>query len=308
MNLPFAPDALIRQLAWPTEPVDMVLDTDTYNEIDDQFALVYALLSPERMTMKAVYAAPFHNSRSSGPADGMEKSYEEILRLLDFMDRSADGFAFRGSTEWLANHDTPVRSEAVEHLIELARSYTEDRPLYVVAIGAITNVASALIAAPDIARKIVVLWLGGHPVHCGSTNEFNLQGDRIASRFIFDCGVPLVRFPCALVAQSLASTNAEMERFAKGRGQIGDYLYEIFSTYKPDMDEPGVSKVVWDIAPIAWLVQENGISSCLMPSPILNVADLTFSVDYGRHYLREVVHINRDVVYKDLFTKLAKLS
>jgi len=26
-------------------PVPMVLDTDTYNEIDDQFALVYALLT-----------------------------------------------------------------------------------------------------------------------------------------------------------------------------------------------------------------------------------------------------------------------
>ena len=41
-----------------------VLDTDTYNEIDDQFALVQALLSPDRITLEAVYAAPFHNSQS----------------------------------------------------------------------------------------------------------------------------------------------------------------------------------------------------------------------------------------------------
>ena len=47
--------------------VDMVLDTDTYNEVDDQFALCYSLLSPERVNLQAVYAAPFHNNRSSGP-------------------------------------------------------------------------------------------------------------------------------------------------------------------------------------------------------------------------------------------------
>ena len=56
----------------PAAPVRLVLDTDTANEIDDQFALVYALLSPERITLEAVYAAPFHNERSSGPSDGME--------------------------------------------------------------------------------------------------------------------------------------------------------------------------------------------------------------------------------------------
>ena len=66
--------------------VRMVLDTDTYNEIDDQFALVHALLSPERLKVEAIYAAPFHNDRSTGPGDGMEKSFEEILRLLARLD------------------------------------------------------------------------------------------------------------------------------------------------------------------------------------------------------------------------------
>ncbi len=41
----------------------MVLDTDAYNEIDDQFALAHILLSPDRVQLEAIYAAPFHNSR-----------------------------------------------------------------------------------------------------------------------------------------------------------------------------------------------------------------------------------------------------
>ena len=36
-----------QRLQFPTKKVRMVLDTDTYNEIDDQFALVYALSAPK---------------------------------------------------------------------------------------------------------------------------------------------------------------------------------------------------------------------------------------------------------------------
>jgi len=50
---------LLRRLELPLDKkLDMVLDTDTYNEVDDQFALVYALRSVERLNVQAVYAAP----------------------------------------------------------------------------------------------------------------------------------------------------------------------------------------------------------------------------------------------------------
>ncbi len=71
-----------------------VLDTDTYNEVDDQFALTYAFLAKESLELEAVYAAPFHNSRSTGPEDGMVKSFEEIHRVLDRLGGAPDGFVF----------------------------------------------------------------------------------------------------------------------------------------------------------------------------------------------------------------------
>ena len=73
----------------------MVLDLDTYNEIDDQFALVTRCSA--QLNVEAVYAAPFTNDRSTGPGDGMEKSYEEILRLLGL--RLPGGICCRGSTD-----------------------------------------------------------------------------------------------------------------------------------------------------------------------------------------------------------------
>ncbi len=107
----------LKMLNPPTErPTQMVLDTDTFNEIDDQFAVVYALISPE-LNVQAIYAAPFHNSRSSGPGDGMEKSYEEIERILSRLDRSPNGFAFKGSTRYL-DPKNPEASPATRDLIQ----------------------------------------------------------------------------------------------------------------------------------------------------------------------------------------------
>ena len=108
---------------------------DTYNEIDDQFALVYALLCPEKLNVEAVYAAPFTNDRSTGPGDRMEKSYEEILRLLERLHMDAEGFVYRGSTDYLSRGKPPQRSAAVDDLIRRAVAAPDDDPLYVVAIG-----------------------------------------------------------------------------------------------------------------------------------------------------------------------------
>jgi purine nucleosidase len=96
MNFPvLSNELLLRRLEPPTGRVRMVLDTDTYNEIDDQFAVAMALLAPEKLQVEALYAAPYFNDRSSGPGDGMEKSYDEILRLTERLHVPSGGLVFR---------------------------------------------------------------------------------------------------------------------------------------------------------------------------------------------------------------------
>ena len=141
----------LKNLSVPKGKIDVVLDTDTYNEIDDQFALAYLLSSKEKLNTKAIYAAPFFNARSNGAEEGMEKSYAEIKKILSFMKESVD--AFKGSKSYLHDENTPVESDAADDLIKRAKSYSAEKPLYVVAIGAITNIASALIKAPEIAEN-----------------------------------------------------------------------------------------------------------------------------------------------------------
>jgi len=299
-----APTRRLELLEPPQGRVSMVLDTDTYNEIDDQFALVYALMS-ENLSVEAVYAAPFFNSRSSGPADGMERSYQEILRILEFMGHSAEGFAFRGSDRYLPADKTPLVSPAAEDLVRRARAASPG-PLYVLAVGAITNVASALLMAPDIVDKIVVVWLGGHPWYWPTAKEFNLQQDVPAAQVLFDSGVPLVQLPCKNVTEHLRTTLPEMAAYVKGRGRVGDYLYGIFQGYHPD--HFAYSKVIWDISSVAYMNNPDWVPTELRPSPILR-DDVTWAPeDPRRHPVRQAYDVNRDAVFGDLFRKLEAWS
>jgi len=321
MNFPkISNPTRLEKLQPPNGKVRMVLDTDTYNEIDDQFAVVHALLSPEKLSVEGIYAAPFFNQRSTDPGNGMEMSYDEILRLLERLDMPLENLAYRGSSGFLMDYDRPYTSDAVNDLIE--RSMNSDGPLYVVAIGALTNIASAILIEPKIIEKIILVWLGGNALHWPHTTEFNLCGDVLASRLVFDCGVPLVLIPCAGVTTHLRTTVSEIERFVQGQGAIGDYLAETFKTYNDD--HFGWSKEIWDVAAIAYLINADWIPSFITSSPMVAQQPpvvepgqnpypwekylLTWSFDHSRHHIRCAYYVERDPIFQNLFTKLERFA
>jgi inosine-uridine nucleoside N-ribohydrolase len=276
-----------------------VIDTDTYNEIDDQFAVVYALLSPERIQVEALYAAPFQNERSVGPEEGMLKSYEELHRLLDRLPQHRSTPVQHGSRSWLRAPGEPVDSPAAIDLIDRARE--SDTPLYVVTIGAPTNVASAVLMEPAIVDRIVVVWLGGNPRYWHRAVEFNVEQDMHASHVLLDSGVPLVHVPCNNVTEHLRTTHPEIERYVRGTGPIGDYLADIYAGHFPD--HFARSKVLWDVGAVAWLVDPEWVPTVVVHSPVLT-SEGTWSHDPRRHLIREALWTDRDAIFGDLFRKL----
>jgi inosine-uridine nucleoside N-ribohydrolase len=285
--------------AVPPAPARMVLDTDTWNEIDDQFALVHVLLAPDRARLEAVYAAPFANTRAATPAEGMCKSEAEIHRVLDAVGQKVP--VFSGSEQWLTEAGHPVPSPAADDLIE--RSRTGDSPLYVVAIGAPTNVASALLADPTMAGRIVVVWLGGHALNWGDAAEFNLKQDPDASRVLLDSGVPLVLVPCWGVTDHMITTKAEIDRYVRPHGEVGALLAGLYDDYVPD--EPGQSKIIWDMVATAWVLNQDWLGTEFTTSPLLT-SGLTWSRDPGRHLIRSATQLDRDQIFGDLFWRLAE--
>lgn len=294
----------LQMLTCPRGMVDMVLDTDAYNEIDDQFALSYALFSGERLNLKAVYAAPFFNERSNDPADGMEKSYQEIQHLFRLAGRDAP--AFRGAPGYLADEKTPVDSPAARDLCARAMGYSPEKPLYVAAIGAITNIASALLLQPDIADRIVIVWLGGHSIHWPDNREFNCQQDVAAARVVFQSGAPLVILPCMGVVSACTTTGPELAYWLRGKGALCDYLCDHTMEAAEEYARGKVwSRVIWDITAIGWLMNEKGnlMQDTLIPTPIPEY-DHHYSFDDTRPLCRYVYHINRDALLQDLFSRI----
>ncbi|MDR2547202.1 MAG: nucleoside hydrolase [Lachnospiraceae bacterium] len=296
---------LISRLAKPQGKVDVVLDSDTYNEIDDQFALAYLIKKERRLNLKAIHAAPFVNQRSRSPQEGVEKSYLEIHKVLELMGRDdLKAITYQGSGAFLPSETEPVRSAAAENLVRLAQGYSSENQLYVVAIGAITNVASALLLDPGIKDKIVVVWLGGNAHDWYQNAEFNLSQDVAAARIIFGSRVPLVQLPCMGVVSAFTTSGPELEYWLRGKNALCDYLVDVTTTQAlEDGGLPTWTRTIWDVTAVAWLLDEHFMQERFTPSPIPEY-DHYYAFSRTRHPIRYVYHINRDALFADLFRTL----
>ena len=137
----------------------VILDTDTYNEIDDQYALAYCYFA-DSIDLLSVNAAPFYNDNSTGYEDGMLKSYDEIHRVLRLCDKDYTTPVFKGSATTVELSGTYVDSPAARNIIDTVKA--SDEIVYVLAIGAITNVTSAIMMDPSIKDNMCVMWLGAN--------------------------------------------------------------------------------------------------------------------------------------------------
>ncbi len=295
----------------PQGIVPVVLDTDAYNEVDDQFAIAYLLRSPERIDLQAIYAAPFydqkrcfHNFRSESAGEGMKKSYEEIKTLLRLAGREELlPHVYPGSEQFLGESGEAVDSPAARDLIRRAMQYTPQAPLYAVAIGAPTNVASALLLEPGIRERVVVVWLGGNVLDWPSCREFNLSQDLAASRVLFEADVNLIQIPCMGMASAFTVTSGELKQFFVGRNLLCDYLAK---TVLEEMGDPEGkrlwSRILWDVTACAWFMGEHLALDRREKKPI--PTDTVYLRPEDSPQMGYVYYVNRDGLLRDLAEKL----
>lgn len=291
----------MRYLSRPAPGAKVILDTDTYNEIDDQFALSY-LVKLDKFDILGFTAAPFHNDRSSSPEDGMVKSYDEIKKLLAFL--GAEYPVFEGSRTYLPDEKTPVDSPAARFIRDAALSMPEGEPLYVAAIGAITNVASAILLDPRVAEKMTLVWLGGNDLDWPDNREFNLFQDVPAARVVLGSGMPVVLLPCMGVVSSFISTRYELEHFLLGKNPLADYLCRNTVEYTEKRSNLLCwGKQIWDVTAVGWLADPGFMHTKLVPAPIPE-PDGHWAFDRSRPLIRVATYIDRDRLFADLVEKV----
>lgn len=210
--------AVIQRLKRPEGQVDMVLDTDTFNEVDDQYAIAYMVASQDKLRIRAITAAPFFNHHSDSPKDGMERSYQEILHVLKLTGYGhLSPLVFKGAEDYLPDERTPSDSPAAQEMIRLAMEHTPDDPLYIVCIAAPVNVASAILLQPEIVDRIVVIWSGGVGLHWTDCRCFNGGQNIAASRVLLESGVPIVLAPGRGISDRFITTGPELEYWLRER-------------------------------------------------------------------------------------------
>ena len=209
----------------------VILDTDMFNEVDDQFALTYLIKSLDVFELEAITIAPFSKSGYANTMtieEGTEKSYETTLKILDMLDKSEyKDIVYKGATKYFK--DSKETNEAVEKIIEIANNNNKTT---ILAIGAITNIALAIEKAPEIVNKIKVVWLGGNTFLTKDNSEFNFRQDIKAVQTVFDSKVELVVIPCRNVASNLSTTIYELEHYLKEPTNLNQYLKDIFINCK----------------------------------------------------------------------------
>lgn len=228
------------------EKINVILDTDTYNECDDQFALSYMIKSQDIFNIEAITVAPYsHKEYNESITEGQEKSYNEILKICNWLNFDTTNKVFKGAKDYICNgYDED--NDAVNKIIEVA---LKNNKIYIMAIGAITNVALAIKKEPKIIDKIEVIWLGGHSLLQNDNLEFNFKQDVNAVRIVFESKVKLTIIPCKNVASNLITSVYELNHYLKDKSELCNYLIDRF--YNDGYHGITERRTIWDISVIA---------------------------------------------------------
>ncbi len=282
--------------------IRVILDTDAKNEVDDQFAIVQAVLS-ESFDIKGIVAAHFGNEKSKR---SMEDSYDEINKVLSLMNIN-NIEVYRGAKEAIKNDLIPQNSEGVRFIINEAMK-DDERPLYIAVLGAITNIASALLLEPKIADKnVTIVWIGGRDYPTGGW-EYNLKNDVNAANIVLKSNIKLYQVP-RNVYRMMPVTFAELRARVYPYGEIGKYLTEnVIEFNNAWLNRPTEYRILGDSPAIGIMLFEDCGEWELIKAPEIDDNMNYVYNNSNNRLIRVYKNIDSRFILEDLYSKLKLYS
>lgn len=279
----------------------VILDTDTFNESDDQFAVAYMLKNQNIFDVQAITIAPFRNASRFYEDSGIENSYKEAKKICELSGYKNFDKIYKGSTDYMMNGYNE-KNLAVEKIIEIALNNDKT---YILGIGAITNIALAIKYEPRIVSKIEIIWLGGHTLmYPNNLNEANFK-DIDAVKIVYESGVKLTVIPCKGVASNLETTVYELRANLNENKELDKYLIDGFeryiNTYRHEQRWP-----VWDIAVIAYMINPMWFVRRVVNIPSINSDYAYVENNNNDNKMNVVCYLNSNKIYQDLFQRLGE--
>ena len=287
-------------LNYKKDKINLILDTDTYNECDDQFALSYLIKSKNLFNIEAITVAPYsHTKRDLTVRDGQELSYNEILKICNWLNFDTNNKVFKGSMDYIQN-GYDEKNNAVNKIIEIA---LKNNKTYILGIGAITNIALAIKKEPKIVNKIEIVWLGGNELGYEDNLEYNFRQDVEAVKIVFESKVKLTILPCKKIVSELRIDINTLKKYLENKSELCNYLIERF--YNDGYHGVQESRVIWDISVIAYMINKKWFETEQISCPNIR-KDTSYEVTDNRHNITFVTKLDRNKIYEDLFNKLGE--
>lgn len=266
-----------------SEKIRVIFDTDANNELDDQHAIAYLLFSGD---VFAVEGVTVNATRGGGPVD---EQYEEARRVLRLCDSEERIKLFKGANGSYADIGPTVDSatfdgaDAVNFIIQQAHK-SDERPLFLIAVGKLTNVALAIKKDPSITSRMRVVWLGSNYPEPG---EYNQENDTSAVNYVLKTDCPFematVRYGLGSGTDAVRLTLDEVKSQMPGKGPrinpevegrhggsfatFGDYSLDLFEHIELNSDPP--SRALYDMAAVAIVKDPSFAQSREIPCPVL---------------------------------------
>jgi len=246
-----SPIGIFLESAQTISPIRVIIDADTANEVDDLYAIAWALLEP-RLEVVGLTSAQWHTNPRT-PNDSVGESQRLNKELLELLGKTAVP-APQGSNFPMVNEQRPQPSAAADFIIKEAMATPAGEKLSVVILGPCTNIASAILIEPKIIPKLSVNYLGfwyEEESNTWNKREFNTNNDPNAVNAILNTANLEVRVMTATTSQHLVFEKTAMDTLLKNRGGIGDYLIDRWETYDrfwQETDKEKTKWIMWDVA------------------------------------------------------------
>ena len=270
-------------------PKKIILDADTGNEVDDLYAVVRALIEPS-WEITALNATQWQTSHWA-EEQSMENSHRLNQVLLGYLKRNDVKTRRGGVARMFDWGDQAQHSAAAYEIIKQAHAMPEGEKLTVIALGALTNVASAVYIDPSISSKFVLYWLGSsYDFEEGilKKNDFNCVMDVQALEVMLMSDVEMHVIPVN-VAAAMTFDYAETEEKFEGKHGLTDFLLQRWFHH---LDGSRHRRTIWDLALIEAMIHPDWAEE----------VQITTSKDNGNKKMWYYRQIDADRFREEFFT------
>ncbi|MBB6460327.1 nucleoside hydrolase [Flammeovirga kamogawensis] len=297
--------------------ISVIFDSDTNNELDDQNALAYLLFNQQVFDIKGITTCATYNGGD------IDSHYNEALRVVKLCDQENEVNVIKGANNNFDQIKTTISKanfdgyEAVNFIIDEAKKIKGEK-LQICAVGKLTNIALALVKAPEITDKIKVIWLGSNYPDKG---EYNQENDVPSVNFVLNTNVEFEMLPCrygaltgtdgvkiykATIQEKIAGFGVQLNTTVKGRDgrdytNFGDYAVTLFKNAEYYLDPP--SHALFDMVTVAIMKNPKWGQKTVIPAPVIKNG---VWVDRPNNTRKIIIweNYNADKMLDDFFTTL----